>query len=161
MAEMVESSFKDQADRIWHLRFTGKTMRECLQELNVNICDAVPDPGGFVGKLSPPVVMGIIWIAIREEASKRFITEDDFYNSLAGQTLMDMSRAFYGAMLNFSQPQQAIAPMKKVLERGLRLGQMQADQKLAALNGTLDSMTDEEYLKMLDDPEKFIKSFSS
>jgi hypothetical protein len=145
MSQFLESSFQDQAQRKWTVRFDGRTMRLIQEELNKNICDAFANPQAFMESVTPAEVIAMVWISIRDDARGRGIDEDAFLSDMWGEALLRMNDAFWGALVNFSQPPEMLPSAKKLLEKTTRV----LDKKRAARMAELDALSDEQIEKLL------------
>ncbi len=74
------------------------------EEIGVNICDAFADPESFTARVSPAQAITMVWIAIRDEARQRNVSEEDFLDSLANDALLALNKALWSAIILFSQP---------------------------------------------------------
>lgn len=145
MSMFLDSSFEDQAQRKWTIRFDGRRMRLIQEELNLNICDAFANPQEFMQSVTPAQVIAMVWLAIREDARGRGIDEDGFLEQMWGESLLKMNDAFWGALVNFSQPPEMLSPAKNLLDKTTRI----MDRRKAAKIAELEALTEAELEKLL------------
>lgn len=146
MSTFLDSSFEDQAQRKWTVRFDGRTMRLIQEELGKNICDAFADPQQFMESVTPAEVIAMVWLAIRDDARQRSVDEDSFLAQMWGEALLKMNDAFWGALVNFSQPPEMLSPAKNLLEKTTRV----LDRRRAAKIAELEALTEEQIEKLLE-----------
>lgn len=156
MSEFLDTTFQDGENREWTLRVTGKEMRQVLEELGIDLCSAGDDPVTFFRSVPTSKAIGIVWVLVRDSASAKGVSAESFLDSIYGQSLHDLSKAFHNAILNFSQPREALAPARQVMDRGAKLVQT----RLKDLGETINKMTDEQFSAFLKDPDDVIKSFT-
>lgn len=157
MSEFLNATFQDGERREWTLRITGREMRQVMEELNIDLCAAGEDPAAFFKAVPVSKAIGIVWVLVRDVAVQRSVSAESFLDSIYGQSLHDLSKAFHNAILNFSQPREALGPARQVTERGARL----VSQRLTKLENRLETMSDEEFEQFLKAPDDYIKSFTS
>lgn len=129
MSKLLDTRFKDQKDREWLVQFDGNTMRSIKAELQINICDAMADTKAFTESLDVDSIMGMVWIACRDQADSAKVDAKEFLSGLYGEALTDMARACWAAILNFSQPSQSLATAQKVLDQTYRAIDRRRDQR--------------------------------
>lgn len=115
MSKLLDTRFKDQENREWTVRFDGNTMRDINAELGINICDAMADTKSFTESLNIDNMMAMVWIACREQADATNVDAKQFLSGLYGDTLSDLQRACWSAIINFSQPSQSLGAAEKIV----------------------------------------------
>jgi hypothetical protein len=146
MSTFLDSTFQDQAQRKWTVRFDGRTMRLIQEELGKNICDAFADPQQFMEAVTPAEVIAMVWLAIRDDARQRQVDEDSFLAQMWGESLLKMNDAFWGALVNFSQPPEMLSPAKNLLEKTTRV----LDKRRASKIAELEALTEEQIEQLLE-----------
>ena len=88
----------------------------------------------------------MVWLAIRDDARQRQVDEDSFLAQMWGESLLKMNDAFWGALVNFSQPPEMLSPAKNLLEKTTRV----LDKRRAAKIAELEALTEEQIEQLLE-----------
>lgn len=110
----MTNKFKDANDFEWVISFNIFKARKIKEKTGLDLLK-VED---VLEKASEDMygLCEAVWISIEEQATAKGITEQDFYNSLSGESIEAMSNAFIEALVFFSPNQNTKIVIKKSQE---------------------------------------------
>lgn len=137
------AKYTDSKGREWPVRLTVRTVKSIRDEVTAGgkPFDVLDVSGGEVlAKVNtdPILVSEVLWITCRELAKERGVTQDDFFDTLAGEAILSGSAALVEALADFfptlegEQVRKAQAYIMKARTEAAK----EAEAKLDALSGT-------------------------
>ncbi len=131
--------FTDAKGKDWVISITVNTIRKVKAKTGEDLSRAVE--GDFLKRIGGDACLlgSILWALVEDKAEG--LTEDEFYDALAGDALEAAASAFVEALIDFfPQPRRSLllkahTAGKKAQEKAMEIATQQMDEVLADLSG--------------------------
>lgn len=112
------NQFQDSEKRIWNVRVTVSTLRDCRDILNIDLNDAIDPSKDVVDRLSndPVLMFDVIYLCCKKQMDAKGVTADQFSEAINGKVIEDASQALLDAIIDFFPPSKT-----EVIRKGLAL----------------------------------------
>ncbi len=110
----MNTKFQDSQGREYDARITLGTAIAIKRETGINLSDI--GDGSVLDRISndPELLVGVLWLAVRDSAAQHQITPEQFGESLGGDTLHAAVQSLLNAIVLFSPPSARTALQKMV-----------------------------------------------
>ncbi len=141
------ASFKDKNGKEWHLALDAPMIRTIRKE-----CEGI-DLGDPQGKAydrmvaDPVLLVDVLWVLCREQASAAGVTDVQFGRALIGDTIEAATDAMLEVIADFFPPQSR-ALLQAMAAKSAKVRAMGMERALAKIN---DPALEENLLKLLDE----------
>lgn len=140
-------SFKDKNGRMWLVELSLHTVLKVKKMTGIDLLN--PNYEAHLASIEQDMgnLFDICWIACEEQATKHNMTRDEFDALFSGDVASDAMEATLEAIGNFI-PNKSL---RKVYLKALQMSSQRMEKVSQKLTVKLDSMTDEDFGKLLGD----------
>lgn len=137
------ATFRDGAGREWQLSVTVATVKRVKETTGVHLTKLVDDQFKPLHDLltDPVELVNTVFAMIQPQAQQIGITDEQFGESLTGDSVEQMAKAFVEALVDFFPSRQGQL-LKNLIAKAERVQQM----TLAKAEAEIEATTDEEFM---------------
>lgn len=130
------SVFKDRVGRQWTIDLTVGAVKRVKAALGLNLYELVDDDfKRFAALLSDPLTLvDVVWVLIADQAVKLGVTDEQFGESLAAESVQELADAFAAAYVDFFQDRSQAAVLQKVFAKAKQTAAAVMSENEAAID---------------------------